>query len=187
MAFLRVFPGMRVCRLHLVAALTACIAFATPATAQQRLYEPKIEAGLIYNFLKYTSWPNHAPGKGRLRVCLLNGDPFNGYLDPLQGRTAQQSRIDIVPIDDYRQMDGCQIVFIPADQEDDMPSIIAYARSKPILTASNTEDFIRKGGMVEFAMRRDQRIHLYIGESALRAANLSISPRLLSLAEKTSQ
>jgi hypothetical protein len=172
-------------RLLLPAALAILFFCGVPAMAQQQLYEPKIEAGLLYNFLKYTAWPNHVPGKGTLRVCLLGGDPFNGYLDPLQGRTAQQSRIDILHIDAYTQMDGCQILFIPERMADDMARIIAYARLKPILTVSDAEDFIRQGGMVEFAMRQDQRIHLYVGNAAVQAAKLNVSTRLLRLAENT--
>jgi hypothetical protein len=190
MAFLMTLPKVfsyRRARRAIMALVIAVVLLpcrVVPAKAEAQLYEPKIEAGLIYNFLKYTSWPHHLPGKGVLRVCLLNGDPFNGYLDPLQGRTAQQSRIDILHIDSYTQMDGCQLLFIPAHMSGDLPQIIAYAKSKPILTVSNAERFIESGGMVEFAMREDQRIHLYIGATALRAANMAISPRLLLLAEK---
>src|SRR5690242_6977255 len=61
-----------------------------------QLQEQTIKAGLVYNFLKYTTWPEGAGGN--LRVCFFGGEPLNGNLSSLEGRTAQQSTINIVRV-----------------------------------------------------------------------------------------
>jgi hypothetical protein len=173
----------------LMAGFLWLMALSMPVRAQDSepgaLFRQKIEAGLIYNFLKYTTWPDPrlASGGASLRVCLFGGDAFDGYLNPLQGRTAQQYVIDIAKIDTLSGLEGCHLVFIHRDREDMLGEIIVYARSHGILTVSDIARFIQKGGMVEFATRDDQRIHLFINKKLIDAAGINIQDRLVRLAE----
>ena len=65
-----------------------------------QLNEQTIKAGLVYNFLKYTTWPGQDQKDGgdkrHLEVCLLGVSPTDSYLAPLAGQTAQQLVIDLV-------------------------------------------------------------------------------------------
>lgn len=152
-----------------------------------KLYKQKIEAGLVYNFLKYTTWPDPhlTAGKGRLRVCLLGGDPFEGYLNPLQGRTAQQHVIEIAEIDGVSALAGCHLVYIARNQKAMIPEIIEQAQQRNFLTVSDIDEFTALGGMVEFSMEDDQRIHLLINRKSIDAAGLRVEDRLLRLAERS--
>ncbi|HTK84749.1 MAG TPA: YfiR family protein [Patescibacteria group bacterium] len=169
----------------LLALHLAVLGVCGPVRAQDQplqLYEEKIKAGLLYNFLKYTSWPTDSAGKGGLRVCLLGDGPFDTYLYPLQGRMAQQYVIAITKIANASEAGNCSLVYIHRDREDSLPQILQSLRGRHVLTVSDIDQFAAQGGMVEFG-REDQKIDLLINKNAVDAAGLNIQARLLKLAK----
>lgn len=156
------------------------LALSCPVFAES-LNEQKIKAGLLYNFLKYTDWPQS--GQKTLNVCLFREDSFEGSLDPLRGRTAQQYQIAIVRISSIAQAATCHAIFIPSGESSSVPEILAQVRGKGVLTLSDMRGFARQGGMIEFTMKDDQRIHILINRSAVRAADIRIQSRITRLAE----
>jgi len=172
---------------------TAAIAFcmlifaAFPLHAQSsvptQLYEQKVKAGLVYNFLKSTSWPQNDKEKNVLRVCLYGADPFDGYLYPLEGRTAQQHVITITHTTSPEKIESCNALFVHRDQEEELPVLLESLQGKSILTLSDMEDFSKRGGMVEFSTEEDRRVHLLINKDAVESAGLGIQQSLLKLAK----
>lgn len=154
-------------------------------TAALQLYEQKIKASLVYNFLKSTSWPDFPQAKNEtsIKICLFGGDPFDGYLYPLEGRTAQRHVITIIQTNSLRQVDDCHILFIHRDQKRFLGDILKYLDSKSILTMSDMEGFSRRGGMVELATQKDQRVHLLINKNAVEYAGLDIEQSMMKLAQ----
>ncbi len=166
--------------------LLACSSWQARAAGEApvKLFEQKIQAGLIYNFLKFTTWPSSAIVANHLGVCLYGGDPFDGYLSPLKGRTAQQYVISIRETHAPDDLAGCNVVVIPEGRDADFSNLQPMLTAKNILTVSPIDRFADNGGIIEMSMQKDRRIHLYINTSAASAAGLSISSRLLSLAEQ---
>jgi hypothetical protein len=150
-----------------------------PASTSLTLYEPKLKAGLVYNFLKYTTWPQNP--EGRLEVCLYGGDSFNGYLYPLKGRTAQQYVISITSISSIPETAHCDFLFINKRASNAVPQILKFLQGKHVLTASDIPSFASQGGMIEFGME-NQRISVNINQKAVNQAGLHIHDRLLKLA-----
>jgi hypothetical protein len=191
MAFLRKsrFPALAV-----VLALAAAFVLAlsppaladSPAGSRLQLNEQTIKAGLVYNFLKYTTWPGQAKdsadGKEHLKVCLLGISPTDSYLAPLAGQTAQQSVIDLVRKSRVDETPGCNMVFIDSSQKPNLPAILSFLKNRKILTISDMNQFARMGGMVELAMENN-RVALYMNPAAVREAGLVIQERLSKLAK----
>lgn len=178
-------PGKLIAALMLAALLFhAPIARAQDSSAPLQLYEQKIKAGLLYNFLKYTSWPADVISRsnGALRVCLLGADPFDGYLYPLDGKTAQQYVIMITRVSSASDTGGCSLVYIHRSEEAHLPEILETLHGQHVLTVSDIGGFAALGGMVEFATE-DQRINLVINKRAVDSAGLGIQNRLLKLAK----
>jgi hypothetical protein len=146
------------------------------------LFEEKIKAGLVYNLLKYTDWPKYTQKKNVLRVCLFGDDPFKGYLSPLAGRHAQQYIIDIASVDNIKELENCQLVFISKNSRENIPELLNFLKDKHVLTVSDIAKFARQGGMVELT-KENQRITFYINKSAVTDAGLNIQDRLLKLAK----
>jgi hypothetical protein len=162
-----------------------CLPLKAHATDSMNLNAQKIEAGLIYNFLKYTTWPSATLSgeKTKLSVCLFGDDAFDGYLYPLEGRTAQQFTISIRHIYNVNSIDSCHVVFIHESQRHNLRAIFSRLKGKNILSISNIPNFAKQGGMVEFNMGQDKHIHLHINRNSIGTAGLHIEDRLVKLAK----
>jgi len=179
---------------HIGCLLIAVIFIDLPAAYAQTtapLYEQKIKAGLVYNLIKYTEWPNTISMQDSkntdshntvvLKVCLFGEDPFDGYLSPLQGRTAQQATIAISHITQIQQAQDCSAVVVNRDQEQQLQPLLQFLQGKNVLTISDITHFAERGGMVELT-RQDEKIALHINKNSLDSAKLGIDARMLKLA-----
>lgn len=162
----------------LIAAVAPVRMAAAGETVQ--LVEQKIKAGLVYNFLRYTTWPSAAP-HATLVVCMLGGDPFDGQLAPMAGRTVSQRAIELRAMRDAADTSGCAAVIVRADQRSAWEGARKSIGAKEILTFADFEGFAVEGGMVEFT-RVDDRVSVKINTDAVTAARLRIDDRLLKLA-----
>jgi hypothetical protein len=82
-------------------------------------------------------------------------------------------------IDEVR---ACHILFINKVEIKKLDKNIPFLNDKRILTVSDAGDFIQKGGMIRF-LTTNNKIQLQINPEAAKAANLTISSKLLRLAE----
>lgn len=149
-----------------------------------KLYEQKIKAGLVYNLLKYTTWPptSAVKAKEQLQVCLFGDDPFDGYLAPLAGRTAQQSLIFITHVKTLQDITACSVVIIHRSEETRLAELLDFLRRGNVLTISDIAHFALRGGMVEMA-KEDDKITLYVNKGAVDRAGLDIPQHMLRLAK----
>lgn len=164
--------------------LSLCF-FSLAHASNLQLQDQKIKAGLLYNFLKYTSWPAHAfdGSATAFEICLVGGDALNGAMNPLQGRTAQMRTINIKRIDNADHLATCHLAFIHQSQESDLAELMAAAKEHSVLLISDIEEFSRKGGMVEFSNSEETRIHLYLNNPAIAEAGLVVGTQLTKLAK----
>jgi hypothetical protein len=154
------------------------------AQVHPSLNEQKIQSGLIYNFIKATHWPaNRLEKQTTLNICLIGGDPFDGYLHPLQGRTAQKLTIDIRVVKFSPNTADCHFAFIHNNLESRLPEILAFFKNRPTLTASAIPGFAQQGGMIEFS-QKEHRVHLLMNREAAHRAGLSIENQIARLAEE---
>ena len=156
------------------------------------LYEQKIKAGLVYNLIKYTEWPKavlttpnqvkNNYNQASLTICLFGDDPFDGYLSPLEGRTAQQAVISIIHVNSIPETQNCRVIIIHRNQRKQLPDLFAVSQHKNILTISDIENFAELGGMVELA-RQEEKVVLQINKNSVDSAKLIIDASMLKLAK----
>jgi hypothetical protein len=167
------------------AALLLWLAVAPEAHGQEsiQLVEQEIKAGLLYNFLKYTEWPpDAAPGlNAPMVVCLFGGDPFDGRLQPMVGRTVKQHVIALREVHGVDELGMCSLVFVDADANAQWPQLRKALAEKAMLTVSDFPGFADSGGMIEFT-RIKNRISIKVDTGAVMAAHLEVQDRLQRLA-----
>src|SRR6185312_13017324 len=115
--------------------LAALIAATVSARADEtlQLHEQEIEAGLIYNFLKYIEWPDAAHASA-MTICIYGDDPFKGYLQPMEGRTVNQRRIGLRSVHDAASAAGCDLLFVNAAEKGQWPQLEKSLAGKNVLT-----------------------------------------------------
>ncbi len=156
----------------------------TQASAEEslHLYEQQIKAGLLYNFLKYTIWPE--PAAEAMQVCIFGHDPLEKYLKPMQQRSVNQRPIKIRSVATAEETENCSLLFIGYSAEQDWPKLRDTLKGKSILTVGNFPGFARKGGMIAFS-RRESRIAAELNNASLANGHLRVEDRLLRLVTVT--
>jgi hypothetical protein len=173
-------------KLRLVLTALALLAGSSlPAAAQDglQLVEQEIKAGLLYNFLRYTEWPQDHPIHTELinTVCVLGDDPFSGRLAPMAGRTVNQSVIEVRTVAGAADVADCSLIFIDAGEQARWMELRGAIMGESILTVSDFTGFAASGGMIEF-VRVDNRIGIEVNTGAVAAAHLMVQDRILNLA-----
>ena len=149
------------------------------------LQEYQVKAVFLFNFTQFVDWPAAAfnDASEPIAICVLGKDPFGSYLDD----AVRGERVDNRPLVVRRYMrsdelDSCRILFISQSEAGQLDTIIAHARAMRALTVSDARGFGEHGGMVGF-VTEDNRVRLRINLDAAKAAGLTISSKLLRVAE----
>jgi hypothetical protein len=142
-----------------------------------QLYEQQIKAGLLYNFLKYTQWPEK---KTLVTVCVFGDDPFEGYLKPMVGRSVNQREITLRFIHTIEEVDTCDLLYINAKERKQWPTLQKSLVEKSVLTVSDFDGFAASGGMIEFG-KKEEHVDASLNIDAITAAHLQVQDRLLKL------
>lgn len=143
-----------------------------------QLQEQEIKAGLLYNFLKYIDWPANQPPS--VTVCIFGDDPFNGYLDSMNGRIVNRHPIALRRIRVVTETETCKLLFVNADEQGRWPQLRTFLTGKSVLTVSDFAGFAAAGGMIEFG-HKDNHISVNLNMEAVVAARLHVQDRLLRL------
>lgn len=172
---------------RLLASILALVILSPPqgaAAAQEagRLTEQDVKAGMIYNFLRYTHWPE---ARGPLTVCVYGRDPFAGRLAPMEGRTVNQRAIEVLAVDAAAPLERCSLLFLNGDEREQWPRLRTVLEDQGVLTVSDYDGFARSGGIIEFT-RVNNRVGVRINVAAANAAHLRLEDRLLRLASVVS-
>ncbi|MDP3911581.1 MAG: YfiR family protein [Gemmatimonadales bacterium] len=167
--------------LKAIAVLTSALALVQGSRAP----EYQVKAVFLFNFAQFVEW--HAPADAEARravvIGILGDDPFGAILDAtLRGERLGARPFEVRRYRQWRDIDGCEILFISRSERDQIGEIVTGLRNRPILTVSDTDDFARRGGMIQLVTDKG-RIRLRINLDAAQAANLTISSKLLRVAE----
>jgi YfiR/HmsC-like len=150
-----------------------------------RASESQVKALFLFNFAQFVEWPAAAvpDSQAPLVIGVLGDDPFGGFLDA----AVRGERLGARPfvVRRYRRLadvTGCDILFISRSEAGRMEDILAGLQGRPILTVSDAEGFARRGGMIRFVTERS-RVRLEINRRAAEAAGLTLSSKLLRVAD----
>ena len=141
--------------------------------------EYAVKAAYLYNFAKFTEWPNTEQPAG-LTVCVYGKDPFGGFLDEaVRGKQAHGLPVLIrrLPAGD-EHMDGCQVLFLSGTAR--IESALKRLQGQSILTVGDSDGFSELGGMIAQIMDHGS-VRFDINLAAIAAARLQISSRLIEI------
>jgi hypothetical protein len=165
--------------------LTAGAGASDVAAQAARASEYRVKAVFLFNFAQFVDWPPTAfPDSGTPFVIgILGDDPFGAFLD--ETVRGEQSHGRSFQVRRYQRVDEigtCHILFIGRPDGDRLDAILGRLKDRPILTVSDDPGFADHGGMVRFLNDRN-RVRLQINPEAAQAVNLTISSKLLRVAE----
>src|SRR4051812_18080644 len=155
------------------------------STAAPQSPEYLIKAAYLYNFAMFVDWPPEAfPASGApIVIGVVGTGPFGWALD----RMVLDKRINNRPIvverfklgDDVRR---CQILFVSPSESAHMGDVVQKVGSQAVLIVGDESDAVIRGGTIAFTVRND-KVGFEINLTAARRARLTISSKLLNLAQ----
>ncbi len=149
-------------------------------------HEYEVKAAFIYNFAKFIDWPDTAfeNPASPFYIGVLGDNPFNGYLEKIiSGKTLKGRKVEILYFSNFKDVKFCHILFISSSEKRRLRHIFKALDTNRILTIADMEGFISAGGTIGFVMR-DNKVRFEINLNSGKKALLTISSKLLRLAEK---
>ncbi len=118
-----------------------------------------------------------------LTYCTIGEDPFHGSLEvALSGKTIGARVLRVQHFRKPQEIQGCQVLFIGAEERKLLPAILAGVKGDSVLTVGESEHFVQDGGMIGFCLE-ENKIRFEINLEVAQKAKFRISSRLLALAQ----
>jgi hypothetical protein len=152
---------------------------------ESSLTKYQVEALFLFNFAKYVDWPAGAFTNAAAPIIIevLGTDPFGDDLQhTVEGKAINGHPFVIKHLDSISGLSSCQILFISDSEASKVVEILDKVGPLPILTVGEGELFARNGGIIHFLLKNGN-VRLEIDLAAAKKAGLTISSRLLAVAD----
>lgn len=148
--------------------------------------EYDLKAVLLFNLTRFVEWPAAAfpDPDAPMIIGILGQDPYGETLDEVV-RTESYGRhkIQVVRYRTIEAVRNCQILYVGSSEQPNLPRILRGLAGRPILSVGEFDGFATAGGMVRLFQNAEGKIRIRINLGAVRAAGLTVSGKLLRVAE----
>jgi len=154
-------------------------------TAAPQSPEYLIKAAYLYNFAMFVEWPPGAfsASSAPIVIGVVGADPFGAALDQMvQDKRINNRRIVVERFklgDDVRR---CHILYVSPTESARIGDLVQRVGARAVLIVGDESETVRRGGTIAFTVKND-KVGFEINLSAARRARLTISSKLLNLAQ----
>ena len=192
MALLRIVALVRASGRLRALAGTSCVVWgllllagldASAPTGPSREYQ--IKAVFLFNFAQFVEWPPRAfaSANSPIVIGVLGENPFGEYLDEtVRGEKVENRPLEVQRYLQVDEIKTCHVLFISRSEASRLDQILVSLKDRSILLVGDGDDFVQRGGMIRLATNQS-KIRVSINVDAAKAANLTISSKLLRAAE----
>jgi hypothetical protein len=169
-----------------VAVIASCT-IALVAYAEAQTPEYAVKSAYLFNFGKFLRFaPSEAvESRQSFDICVVGNDPFGGTLDELTANEQLDNKaVRVVRLKSGSEARGCAIAYISAAEGDRVERDLEAVRGHQVLTVSDAQDFLRRGGMIQFITVGDH-VRFAVNLDAVRSAQINLSSELLKVAIST--
>ena len=153
---------------------------AGPGTLQER----QLKAAFVYNFVQFVRWPDDAFADplSPLVLCAVGEDRAGSELDALSGRSAHGRSLAVKHAATLEAAGACHVLYLDGATAERSTQSGLKPAGKAVLTIADQPGFAARGGMINF-YQAEGRIRFAINPAAVQRSGLSVSSKLLNLAE----
>jgi len=184
----RCAPSSRLCCVLLAAwvGLSAVTALAqNPADALE--YQKKAE--FISSFTRFVDWParKFAQPDSPFVIGVYGTDSITTLLqEAIQDRQIKGRPAIIKHLLNKEELRACHVLFISRSERDRLGPILGEVRRENVLTVGECDNFLGKGGVINFVTVGGQ-VHFQISTDAANREKLTVSSKLLQIAVPSAQ
>ena len=147
--------------------------------------EYQIKAVFVFNFSHFVEWPqkDFASATSPFVIGIVGDDPFGSRLDEaIRGEQINSHPLMVRRYRSAGEVGDCQILVIDRSEGPNLGEILRALNHRATLTVSELDGAAERGVMIQF-VTENNRIRLRINAESARAAGLSMSSKLLHLAD----
>lgn len=153
------------------------------STLQAATKEEAVKAGSIYNFTKFVIWPSHFSAQNTFNLCVFSKNKPNAGLYALNGKLVADKPLAVRHMYEGSKISDCQLAFIADDGNNNIQKTLNKITNLPILSVSDSPDFINQGGMIGL-IKDGQHVGFEINITESNSVGISIGAQLLKLAKR---
>lgn len=142
----------------------------------------RIEAGFIYNFIRFTTWPNNQAEDAPIRIGVI-GETLSADLliRQLDGKICGKHKLSIRHVHVNDPLTDLEVLFVMKRSETDEGDILRKLGKSPVLTIGESDTFLAEGGMIRLFERKDS-LRFALNLKAAREVGITLSSQLADLA-----
>ncbi len=184
-------PGSRRAVALVLAAICSALVLRGPVAAApvvESAPEHTIEAAYLYNFLVYVDWPSSVPdAEAPIRIGVLGDEPVAAALTSItRNRTVRGKAIEVRQMRRDDPVAGLHLLFIARESASALARLREAAREHSVLVVTEWEAALEQGSIINFLLV-GERMRFEVSLDAADTSGLSISSRLLAVAERVLQ
>jgi hypothetical protein len=162
------------------------------ATADSETYpEHEVKAAFMYNFLKFTDWPEEkVPDENEAVNIFVIGDyPECKTFKDIQEKSQESDPVRVRIFKSYEQISDpnvlkeCHLLYVCKSEKKHVAEILKIVKDSNVLTVSEYEGFLEAGGMINFVEYRE-KLRFEVNIPAATEADLKLRSKLLKLAKR---
>jgi hypothetical protein len=158
----------------------------TPAHAQNPgdLREFQKKAEFISSFTRFVDWParKFAQPDAPFVIGIYGTDNISAMLqESIQDRQIKGRPAVIKHLLNKEELRACHVLFISRSERDRLGPILGEVRRENVLTVGECDNFLGKGGIINF-VTVDGQVRFQISSDAANREKLNFSSKLLQLA-----
>lgn len=139
-----------------------------------------VHANIIYRFTKYIEWPDAAK-TGDFYIGVTGDSPvYNELKKIMNGKMCGGQKIVVKEFSPSASSFECHILFISADESDNIKKIVTRTADIPVLLISESEGLASKGACINFIIESDH-LKLEINKKNIKQRKMNIASELLQL------
>ena len=164
--------------------LTICFWISSGLSNAASYDEHSLKAAFLYNFADFITWPIASNNKplSYINYCVLQDglvqDSLSSLIDSDRDAKIERSFSLLSSLD---QIATCHLLYLDTDDLAKNPDLLKITLGLPILTVSDHDGFLEKGGMVKLA-REQNRMRVHLNVDKLTGYDFRVSSQLMRLA-----
>jgi hypothetical protein len=147
--------------------------------------EYQLKAVFLFNFAQFTDWPDSAFAneKSPLVIGIVGPDPFGSALEAtIHDESIKGRPLVLEHYSRVADIKSCHILFITQPELRHMDEIVKSVKEKPVLTVADSDGSAAAKAIIQFTLQNN-KVHFHINTEAARVANISLSSKLLRVAD----
>jgi len=157
--------------------------------------EYEVKAVTIFNFLKYSEWPEekYSSDRSPIEIVVIGKSPFGDAWNRILDKKIGDRTIVLKELPEYNNSDsirqilqGGHVVFICRSEKQHLQEILETVQGKNVLSISEQDRFLETGGMINFVME-DNKVRFEINLKRAKEERIKIDASVLKLALRVIQ